>query len=928
MNTFVRRLLTTMIVAGIATTVVLAQSITSTGSGTWSSTTPDAPWPGGIVPTAADSVIVADGHTVTIDSGAVCRTLIVGTTGASTTTARFSIDGTLGTLTVSENIVLAASTSRFRVETRSPAGVSNSFVEHLLNLSGDLDNTAGGTLDFRGGSNSSGTSNGVLLTLEGSGNSTITLSRTAYGSSNEEFNGITVNKTGGAKVILAGGNLYMSNNSSVGATILTLTSGIIETGVNNWVLLSTNGSGIVDASDASHIVGNLGRGTSNSTNATRTFPVGDVDGYRPLTVSATTSGSATGHHVLVSVVQGDANTGSSAFAGSIDKVSAIRYYKVTYLKGASGADSMGFNYYAPSYRDDDGVAEGNTDLRVGYSADERATWNGIAQTNAHTTALTSQPVEIAPDSVSAMYLVSGSSTYVALARATGTTTNALSLKVDGISKSSGKFGAWSSPSTWLGNVLPVAGDDVIIATGDTVFFDMDSVAVKSILVGEDSMGVFLFDATKNTALLVDGNIHVTARSVFKVQSRTVTGPGTSDLIHNVYLYGDLLHEGSGLDFRSGSTNTNAAVANFHLVGSADQGLTVTTPFTTSNGEFNSIQVKKSGSGKIFLGSNIYLAGGSSSNPATFPWLNLESGIIQTGEFAIIHRYASNTGSIMGGSSASYVIGAVGRGMGNSGGATRTFPVGDENGYRPFTVRSTTGGSSTGHHIIVRAHAGNANTGSSTLSPAIDKVSQIRYYDVQYVQGGGAATMDVDRLTITYGADDGVGTGNVDLRIATSLDARATWTALGQLIPDTTYTPNEAIQDSMAVVTLTPATTVLYATLGRLTGTTTNSLGTGTAVEPVDGTPTSWALGQNYPNPFNPETRIGFSLLSSTHVKLTVMNLLGQQVTTLVSGELPAGSQAIRWNGRDDAGRVMPSGVYFYRIETPEFTQTKRMILMK
>jgi len=124
------------------------------------------------------------------------------------------------------------------------------------------------------------------------------------------------------------------------------------------------------------------------------------------------------------------------------------------------------------------------------------------------------------------------------------------------------------------------------------------------------------------------------------------------------------------------------------------------------------------------------------------------------------------------------------------------------------------------------------------------------------------------------------------------------------------------------------TTVLYATLARLSGTTTNSLGTGTGVESKDGTPSSWSLEQNYPNPFNPETRINFSLLLPAQVRLTVLNILGQKVATLVDGHLPSGMKSVRWNGRDESGRFVPSGVYFYRIDTPEFTQTRRMILMK
>ena len=134
-------------------------------------------------------------------------------------------------------------------------------------------------------------------------------------------------------------------------------------------------------------------------------------------------------------------------------------------------------------------------------------------------------------------------------------------------------------------------------------------------------------------------------------------------------------------------------------------------------------------------------------------------------------------------------------------------------------------------------------------------------------------MNVDRLTVSYGDDDGVGAGNIDLRIATSINARANWTGLAQTVDDTTFSPNASIQDSMAALTMTPGVTDLYVALARLAGTTTNTLSPSTGVETVDGTPVSFALSQNFPNPFNPDTRIEFSLPVSGHVRLSVFNIL-------------------------------------------------------
>lgn len=108
-------------------------------------------------------------------------------------------------------------------------------------------------------------------------------------------------------------------------------------------------------------------------------------------------------------------------------------------------------------------------------------------------------------------------------------------------------------------------------------------------------------------------------------------------------------------------------------------------------------------------------------------------------------------------------------------------------------------------------------------------------------------------------------------------------------------------------------------------------GTGTGVNPTEGNvnaPRSHHLAQNYPNPFNPETRIDYQLAEDGFVELTVYNVLGQKVRTLKAGNLVAGSYSIVWDGRDNAGLDVASGVYFYRLETGNFTSTRRMILMR
>ncbi|MBM4403153.1 MAG: T9SS type A sorting domain-containing protein [Candidatus Cloacimonetes bacterium] len=94
-------------------------------------------------------------------------------------------------------------------------------------------------------------------------------------------------------------------------------------------------------------------------------------------------------------------------------------------------------------------------------------------------------------------------------------------------------------------------------------------------------------------------------------------------------------------------------------------------------------------------------------------------------------------------------------------------------------------------------------------------------------------------------------------------------------------------------------------------------------------PANYRLFDNYPNPFNPTTTIAFSLPVGTEVSLEIYNVKGQRVRSLIhSSELDRGSHRIVWNGMDDHNRSVGSGVYFYRISTPTWTQTKKMLMMK
>lgn len=91
---------------------------------------------------------------------------------------------------------------------------------------------------------------------------------------------------------------------------------------------------------------------------------------------------------------------------------------------------------------------------------------------------------------------------------------------------------------------------------------------------------------------------------------------------------------------------------------------------------------------------------------------------------------------------------------------------------------------------------------------------------------------------------------------------------------------------------------------------------------------TFALAQNYPNPFNPNTSISFSLASSADTSLKIYNLKGQIVATLAEGILEAGNHTIDWDGRDNNGNALSSGIYFYRLQSGQTTLQRKMVLSK
>jgi len=93
-------------------------------------------------------------------------------------------------------------------------------------------------------------------------------------------------------------------------------------------------------------------------------------------------------------------------------------------------------------------------------------------------------------------------------------------------------------------------------------------------------------------------------------------------------------------------------------------------------------------------------------------------------------------------------------------------------------------------------------------------------------------------------------------------------------------------------------------------------------------PSFFGLEQNYPNPFNPETEIRFQIPEASHVVLKIYNMLGQEIRTLIDADYDLGSHRAHWDGKDDQGQAMVSGVYLYRLQAGSFVKAKKMSLMR
>ncbi|PWB71293.1 hypothetical protein C3F09_08010 [candidate division GN15 bacterium] len=229
-------------------------------------------------------------------------------------------------------------------------------------------------------------------------------------------------------------------------------------------------------------------------------------------------------------------------------------------------------------------------------------------------------------------------------------------------------------------------------------------------------------------------------------------------------------------------------------------------------------------------------------------------------------------------------------------------------------------------------AGPINAGESQFFLYFNVVSGLGFFNV----GNGAPTPDTVGALQAASGTKGLPTTWND----TSLAVRVWFTGTGShgkhICIDTAFWGTGGTWKWVGVVSLAD----FFPTWQGLPGLTYNQPGGGycfliydaaAGVDDANGAtlPKSFALQQNYPNPFNPTTTVKFDVPTRSQVKLSVYNVLGQKVKTLVDGMVEAGfGHEARWDGTTDGGNAVSSGIYFYKMEAGSFVQTKKMVMMK
>ncbi|MCP4705871.1 MAG: T9SS type A sorting domain-containing protein [candidate division Zixibacteria bacterium] len=197
------------------------------------------------------------------------------------------------------------------------------------------------------------------------------------------------------------------------------------------------------------------------------------------------------------------------------------------------------------------------------------------------------------------------------------------------------------------------------------------------------------------------------------------------------------------------------------------------------------------------------------------------------------------------------------------------------------------------------------------------------------------------ITINWTAPGDNGTDGTatmyDIRFSTSPVNSDNWTSCNQAVNE----PNPQLcgsEENFTITNLDPDTWYYIAMtsldealnrseLSNVIAVKTQSLSLDVETDNIN-IPENFQLAQNYPNPFNPSTKIEFSIPVTAYVTISIFNVLGQETNTIVDEIKPAGNYTITWNGTDSYGQKVSSGLYFYRINANDYTESKKMALVQ
>ncbi len=494
-----------------------------------------------------------------------------------------------------------------------------------------------------------------------------------------------------------------------------------------------------------------------------------------------------------------------------------------------------------------------------------------------------------------------------------------------------RSGDWSNPATWSTGAVPTATDDVVIQDSSVTIDLADAVARNVTVSGAGTLRTNRGFATNTpVGLTVFGDLTISgpdAELLPLSNQDPDTGVGFGEIYHRLTVHGSIDNSTGGtFDMRRGSTSTTPASAAFiDLIFAGDQDAMLTLgDYDTNDNQLFRVEIAKENGAKVTLGNDATV---DNNSRATF---TLTSGYLDTGE----HRFtliSNNSAVVVGGSPASYVIGELARGLPKGTPSTQTsrvYPVGDANGYRPATVYVTDRPSGD-QFFGVRVVSGNADTGSSVLEDGLTGVSPVRYYAFAWYFYGSNDPITIDRIEISYGADDKVPEGSTGFSVAASLDDRATWTNVGGFDADgttphttTLASPPTAIQSGdvsagwtfdFSIVGTEIVNDVYYAAIGT-TGAFTN----------VTQGPRAEALAFTAsPNPASGAATLAFTLAAPTRVTVDVFDVLGRRVATLADGMPATGRQELTWNAEG-----LASGLYHVRLRAGDVTVVRTLTVTR